>query len=123
MDVHEAPGGYSISGQVVLSSPGGPCLWCLGILNEKRLAQEAGRYGKAGSRPQVVWPNGVLASLAVGLLVQLVCPWHGSPQLTACCEFDGNRHRVETNRLDTAANLRCAHFRGDEFGDQFFARG
>jgi molybdopterin-synthase adenylyltransferase len=123
MDVHEAPGGYSISGQVVLSSPGGPCLWCLGILNEKRLTQEAGRYGEAGSRPQVVWPNGVLASLAVGLLVQLVCPWHGSPQLSACCEFDGNRHRVETNRLDTAADLRCAHFRGEELGDQFFARG
>jgi hypothetical protein len=123
MDVHEAPDGYSISGQVVLSSPGGPCLRCLGILNEKRLKQEAGRYGKAGSRPQVVWPNGVLASVAVGLLVQLICPWHGSPQLAACCEFDGNRHRVETNRLDCATDLQCAHFPPDELGDHFFARG
>jgi hypothetical protein len=123
MDVHEATDGFSISGQVVLSSPGGPCLWCLGILNEKRLAQEAGQYGKAGSRPQVVWPNGVLASFAVGLFAQLVCPWHGAPQLSACCEFDGNRHRVETSRLDAAGELRCTHFPPDELGDLFFARG
>lgn len=123
MDVHEASGCYSISGQVVLSSPCGPCLWCLGILNQKRLQQEAGQYGKAGSRPQVVWPNGVLASLAVGLFVQLVCPWHGSPQLAACCEFDGNRHRVETNRLGAVADLRCGHFPPDELGDHFYGRG
>jgi molybdopterin/thiamine biosynthesis adenylyltransferase len=60
MDVHEIAGGFSISGQTVLSSWGGPCLWCLGILTQERLEREAGRYGKAGSRPQVVWSNGVL---------------------------------------------------------------
>jgi hypothetical protein len=62
MGVHEVADGYSISGQIVLSSPGGSCLWCRGILNGNWLGQEAGQYGKAGSRPQVVWPNGVLAS-------------------------------------------------------------
>jgi hypothetical protein len=98
MDLHESKDAFIISGQTVLSSPGGPCLWCLGILTEDRVTREAGHYGKAGSRPQVVWPNGVLASLGVGLLVQLVCPWHSAPQVMACCEFDGNRHRVETNR-------------------------
>ena len=76
MDVHPLDEGFSVSGQMVLSSPGGPCLWCLGILTEKRLAEEAGRYGRAGSRPQVVWPNGVLASLGVGIAVQLLTPWH-----------------------------------------------
>lgn len=123
MDVHDAPGGFSVSGQTVLSSPGGPCLWCLGILTKQRIAAEAGNYGDAGSRPQVVWVNGVLASLAVGLFVQLVCPWHGTPQITACCEFDGNRHRVETNRLDHAEGLHCTHYRDDELGDMFFTRG
>jgi molybdopterin/thiamine biosynthesis adenylyltransferase len=122
MDVHEANVGVSISGQTVLSSPGGPCLWCLGILTEQRIALEARNYGKAGSRPQVVWANGVLASLAVGLFVQMVCPWHGAPKITACCEFDGNRHRVETNRLDNAEGLRCSHFQADELGDAFFGR-
>jgi hypothetical protein len=86
MDVHEAEDGFSISGQTVLSSPGGPCLWCLGILTQERITREAGRYGRAGSRPKVVWPNGLLASLGVGLFMQLVCPWHSAPQITACCE-------------------------------------
>jgi hypothetical protein len=122
MDVHEVEGGFSISGQTVLSSPGGPCLWCLGILTKDRIAREAARYGNAGSRPQVVWANGVLASLAVGLFVQLVCPWHGAPQIAACCEFDGNHHRVETSRLDHGGAIRCTHFNSDELGDAFFSR-
>ena len=87
MDVHQAAGGFSISGQTVLSAPGGRCLWCLGILTEDRIAREAEHYGKAGSRPQVVWPNGVLASIGVGLFVQLLCPWHQAPQISAC-SFD-----------------------------------
>lgn len=122
MDVHGSEGAYSISGQAVLSSPGGLCLRCLGIVTDERIAREAETYGKAGSRPQVVWPNGLLASLAVGLFVQLVCPWHGKPQITACCEFDGNHHRVETNRLDHAGALQCGHFLSDELGDAFFGR-
>lgn len=70
MDVHgtEKP---VIGGQVILSSPGGICMRCMGFLTDERLAQEAARYGKAGPRPQVVWPNGVLASTAVGLAVIL----------------------------------------------------
>jgi len=122
MDVHASQEGFIISGQTVLSSPGGPCLWCLGILTQERIAEDARRYGEAGSRPQVVWANGVLTSLAVGLLVQLVCPWHGKSQLSACCEFDGNNHRVESNRLHHARNIRCNHFRSDELGDAFFCR-
>ena len=70
MDVHgEKP--PVIGGQVVLSSPGRLCMRCMGLLTEAKLAEEAARYGKAGSRPQVVWPNGVLASTAVGLGVEL----------------------------------------------------
>jgi hypothetical protein len=122
MDVHRTEGEFSISGQTVLSSPGGACLWCLGILTQERIAHEAETYGKAGSRPQVVWPNGILASLAIGLFVQLVCPWHSRPQITACCEFDGNHHRVETSRLDHAGTLQCSHFLSDELGDAFFGR-
>lgn len=35
-----------------------------------RLELEAQTYHAAGARPQVVWPNGVLASTAVGLVIQ-----------------------------------------------------
>lgn len=61
MDVHgkEPP---VIGGQVILSSPGGLCMRCMGFLTDEKLAQEAARYGDAGGRPQVIWPNGILAS-------------------------------------------------------------
>ena len=45
MDVHGTEGEFSISGQTVLSSPGGICLWCLGILTQERIAREAETYG------------------------------------------------------------------------------
>lgn len=74
MDVHgdERP---VIGGQIILSSPCGPCMTCMGFLTAEKLAAEAARYGSAGGRPQVVWPNGALASTAVGLAVDLVTGW------------------------------------------------
>src|SRR5262245_25856206 len=48
MDVHGTDNPV-IGGQVILSSPGGPCMRCMVFLTDKKLAQEAGRYGKAGS--------------------------------------------------------------------------
>ena len=77
MDVHEiGKGAFLIAGQVILSSPGHPCLRCCGFITDERLKREAEQYGAAGGRPQVVWPNGVLASTAFGLAVQLLTPWH-----------------------------------------------
>lgn len=120
MDVHKLAEGYSISGQVVLSSPGQPCLWCLGILTEQRLAQEAKDYGAAGSHPQVIWANGVLASIGMGLAVQLLTPWHPNPVAFACCEFDGNNNRVETTRADYLQRHSCPHHPPTEVGDAFY---
>ena len=57
MDVHESSGEFSISGQVMLSLPGKPCMRCMGLITEEALAQEAAKYGAAGARPQVVWPK------------------------------------------------------------------
>ena len=59
-----------ISGQVIVSLPSGPCMWCLGYLSETKLTVEAKLYGDAGSHPQVVWANGIVASAAVGLAVR-----------------------------------------------------
>src|SRR3546814_8663414 len=78
---------FAIGGQVILSSPGGPCLWCLGVLTDARLEQEAQKYGAAGGKPQVVWPNGVLASLAVGLVMQLLLPWMREPVASVYLEY------------------------------------
>lgn len=122
MDVHElGEGEHAIGGQTILSMPGKPCLWCLGVLSDERLTEEARRYGDAGGKPQVVWPNGMLASLAVGLIVQLVAPWTRTPLETAYLEYDGNRHQVATsNRLKVIGERPCTHYPGGDVGDPLF---
>jgi molybdopterin/thiamine biosynthesis adenylyltransferase len=60
MDVTQVEDFYAVTGQIVTSLPGRACFRCMGFLTEALLAQEAARYGDAGPRPQVVWPNGVL---------------------------------------------------------------
>src|SRR6266568_7663439 len=61
-----------MAGQVILSVPRGPCMKCMHFITDQNLEKEAGRYGDAGVRPQVVWANGVLASVAVGVAVDLL---------------------------------------------------
>lgn len=119
MDVHELDTGFSISGQTILSMPGGPCMWCTGYLTDARLREEAARYGAAGGKPQVVWPNGVLASLAVGLVVKLLTPWRASQgEIGAYLEYDGDAQTVRTsNRFRAVADKTCRHYPSDQVGD------
>ncbi len=123
MDVNKLENGYVISGQAILSSPGGPCLWCMGFLNESLLSEEAARYGAAGARPQVVWPNGVLASAAVGTFVQLVTFWHSDHKSVVYLEYDGNKQTLlPSNRLEYVTGKRCTHFSGPaDLGDPFWS--
>jgi molybdopterin-synthase adenylyltransferase len=118
MDVHgtETP---VIGGQVIQSSPGGLCMRCMGFLTEEKLAQEAGRYGNVGPRPQVVWPNGVLASIAVGLAVDLVTNWTKKQRSHAYLVYDGNEGTV-TDSI-TLRNLQgtCNHYSISDVGDPF----
>src|SRR6185369_3420447 len=90
MDVTELLDGSLISGQIILSMPGDLCMRCLGFLNEELLAQEAARYGAAGGRPQVIWPNGLLASAAVGMFIQVITPWRCEMKPSLYLEYDGN---------------------------------
>lgn len=120
MDVAKHGDSYLISGQVVLSLPGRACMWCMGILREELLALEAARYGDAGIRQQVVWPNGVLASTAVGLFVSLVLPW--SPKaMPVLLEYDGNRATVVPSvKLEYMPTV-CPHFGSEtDLGDPFW---
>lgn len=119
MDVREVGDGFSIGGQVALSMPNGLCLRCYGILTDERLALEAAQYGAAGHRPQVVWANGVLASMAVGIFVQMVCPWRDLPLRGILREYDGESHTVSTsNKLAYLGSKHCPHFSDlDSLGD------
>ena len=123
MDVHHGPNGHSIHGQVILSLPGGLCMRCFNFLRDELLEQEARRYGTGGGRPQVIWPNGVLASSAVGIFMQIVTPWHertfcGSTML----DYDGTRHQIAvSSRVAALSGTLCHHFdEPADVGDPFW---
>ena len=117
MDVHgkEPP---VIGGQVVLSSPGGLCMRCVGFLSDEKLAEEGRKYGGAGGRPQVVWPNGVLASTAVGLAVDLVTNWTRSARTHAYLSYDGNLGTIRNSPfLKNLDGWACPHYGVGHVGD------
>ena len=122
MDVHSVEDGFSIGGQVVLSMPGGLCLKCYGILTDERLSREAAGYGAAGNRPQVVWANGVLASAAVGVFVQMLCPWSDRKLRGILREYDGESHTLSTsNKIAALGGVLCRHFSDSlSVGDPFW---
>jgi molybdopterin/thiamine biosynthesis adenylyltransferase len=111
-----------LGGQVILSMPGGPCMRCLGFLTEKRLADEASQYGDAGPRPQVIWGNGVLASIAVGIAIDLLTDWTRRLRKVVYLEYRGNEGTVRRHpRLDNKGiPVVCPHYPPGEVGDPVF---
>ena len=117
MDVHGDKQPY-IGGQVILSSPGNLCMRCMGFLTDEKLAQEAAQYGKAGARPQVIWPNGVLASEAVGLGVELVTGWSKRARAYEYLVYDGNEGTLTRSpMLRGRENVVCPHYSAMDVGD------
>lgn len=116
MDVHSAPGEPpSMSGQVILSMPGGLCMTCIGFLNSSTLAQEATNYGDAGIRPQVIWANGVLASTAVGIAVDVLTGWSGRAVAHIYLDYDGNTNTLAPHkRMRFALPAKCEHYPTDD---------
>lgn len=122
MDVHQLEDGFMITGQVALSMPGLACLRCMGLLNEQALKKEAELYGKAGARPQVIWPNGALASTAVGIFMQLTTPWQSSQSPPLLMEYDGNTQTVTASSKIPYFPKTCAHFAEiGNLGDPFWS--
>jgi len=86
------------NGRVSVVAPGNPCLWCTGILDAKRIAEESLPSDKRESlaqegyvsdlnaaAPSVIFLNTVVAGLAMGEFVNLVTGFMGrayNPQLT-----------------------------------------
>jgi molybdopterin/thiamine biosynthesis adenylyltransferase len=116
MDVHEIGDHFAIAGQVSLSIPGDLCFKCMGIITDDDLAKE--QYGAAGGNPQVVWPNGVLASVAVGLLVEMVTPWFRFGVSSIVLRYDGNAQTVAPDSaVEHIRGRKCPHFPTSEVGD------
>jgi hypothetical protein len=94
---------------------------CCGFITDERLEQESKRYGAAGSRPQVVWSNGVLASSAMGLLTQVLTPWYPNPPKFVFLDYDGNKGTMTRNaRMELLRDHVCPHHPPDETGDPMF---
>lgn len=122
MDVYDDHDRYSIAGQAIRSMPGEPCMRCLSVLQDDDIAEESRNYGAAGGKPQVVWSNGILASTAVGLFLEIVTPWHLDARPVASIDYDGNRHTLETRGgVRYVEDGVCSHFKTNEVGDPFFA--
>jgi len=113
MDVHPD---RSIGGQVILSSPGFPCMTCMEFLTEATLGAEQTRYGNAGSHPQVVWPNGILASAAVGFALQLVTQWTGPRRPEPYLVYDGRLGTLTRHLRHSSWPSKCSHFHADDVG-------
>ena len=122
MDVHcvgnEPP---RIAGQIILSMPGHACMRCIGFLTEKNLEKEGARYGDAGENPQVVWCNGVLASTAVGIAIDLLTDWSKSLRRTVFLSYDGNTNTLNPdNRLKFRNLNECPHYPLHKIGEPNF---
>lgn len=124
MDVYQIDDDpHAISGQIILSVPNSPCMSCFGFLTEKKLALEAAKYGKVGGRPQVVWPNGVLASTAVGLFVNLITNWTRDSATANYLSYNGNTGFIEQHpREKYLARKECLHFPPEQTGPPIFVK-
>lgn len=107
MDVHSDAGIPRICGQVVLSMPGDLCLHCLQFV--ERLSKP--KYGDAGGHPQVIWPNGILASTAVGLATELLCHWSATVTGSQYLVYDSRTRTVaEDPRMRYWRSSTCTHY-------------
>lgn len=110
-----------VYGQVILSMPGYACMFCMGFLTDKNLAKEGTRYGDAGKNPQVVWSNGILASVAISIAVDLLTNWSKSSQSSLYLSYDGNKNTITPdNRLKYLTLNVCPHYPLDEIGEPNF---
>ena len=123
MDIHShSDDRFAISGQIMLSIPHGPCLRCYGFLTEEKLAREAAKYGDAGGRPQVVWSNGVLASTAVGVFVDLITGWTRESDKKIYIDYDGNSFKLGDHVRARFSSDECPHFSLNEVGPPIFRK-
>lgn len=123
MDVHQISGfGYAIGGQIILSMPGHQCMRCMKFITDENMEQEAKQYGNAGGRPQVIWPNGVLASTAVGIVVDLITGWSQGRDSAIYLCYDGNNGHIASDSGKNYWPEECKHFLPEQTGEPIFKK-
>jgi len=106
-----------MAGQVILSIPCEACMWCMGFLDDEKMALEDQRYGDAGDNPQVIWALGHLASSAVGLFVDLLTDWTGSLRERVHLVYRGNEGTISPCRRLPYVPRECPHYPLDQIGE------
>jgi hypothetical protein len=106
-----------MAGQVILSMPGEACMWCMGFLDDQKMALEDQRYGDAGDNPQVVWALSHLASSAVGIFVNLLTDWTGSLRERVHLVYRGNEGTINPCRRLPYVPRECPHHPLDQVGE------
>lgn len=122
MDVYDIDNSYAISGQVILSMPNKCCMECFGFMTQQKLAIEASKYGNIGGNPQVVWSNGVLASTAVGVMVDLLFGWSNLKDRDVYLSYDGNLGLVKDHSRLKYKPDKCKHYPISQIGPAIFKR-
>lgn len=113
-----------VAGQMAVSLPGEHCLRCFRIITEAELAREADDYGDRAPAPQVVWSNAVLASIAVGVVVELITGWRRKalPHRILRLRGDGTVGPPEEYR-SAPLPARCTHYQMEDAGPAVVRRG
>ncbi len=100
----------------------GPCMFCMHFLTAEKIGREVANYGVAGGRPQVVWANGVLASTAVGIAVNILTGWTKAPS-PIYLQYNGNDGTLTPHiRLGYLVPGPCPHYPLDQAGDPVFVK-
>lgn len=120
IDVHQVENAPpNLSGQVIVSMPGGPCMQCLQFITEHKLEKEAAKYGAAGHNPQVVWANGIVASTAVGFAVDIITGWTNEMPCIHM-SYEGNFGRMIPHTLLKYKPKKCIHYLPEQVGEPIF---
>jgi hypothetical protein len=102
-----------VGGQVVTSIPGGPCLWCAGVITEEALLADREEYLAGSPEQQVVSMNGLLASQAVTGMLAFMTDYARDFPLPAMIAYDGLSHTMLPN---TYFHGQCPHFPLEDAG-------
>jgi len=100
----------SAGGQIAASLPTGQCLRCMGIVTDERLAQDRLGYAIAAAPDQqVVSMNGVLASEAVNIALDLLTGYSRRRDASTYISYDALLHSLRPHPLFDASRT-CDHF-------------
>ncbi len=116
MGVETSAKPFSMFGQIQLSIPGHPCLMCNGFITDESLKNEANNYGQKTKRPQVVWPNGILASTAIGIAMDLITNWTSTNREAEYLSYNGNDHTISDHLMKDYRKNICPHYPISESG-------